>query len=112
MAGAEASAAPWRAVPGGLVVAVRLTPRGGRDAIDGVETLSDGRRVLKARVSAAPEDGKANDALVRLVARACGVPARDVTLESGATSRLKMLKVAGDADALAARLSDERIART
>ncbi|MDF2972320.1 MAG: bifunctional methylenetetrahydrofolate dehydrogenase/methenyltetrahydrofolate cyclohydrolase [Microvirga sp.] len=48
---------PWRIRPEGLEVRVRVTPRGGRDAIDGIETLSDGRPVLKVRVRAVPEDG-------------------------------------------------------
>lgn len=96
---------PWRAAPHGLDVAVRLTPRGGRDAIEGVETLSDGRRVLKARVRAVPEAGKANAALARLVAAACGVAATQVSLASGATARVKSLHVEGDAAALAAALA-------
>ncbi|MCZ8096438.1 MAG: DUF167 family protein [Burkholderiales bacterium] len=96
---------PWREMPHGLDLAVRLTPRGGRDAIEGVETLSDGRRVLKARVRAVPEAGKANAALARLVAAACGVAATQVSLASGATARVKSLHIEGDAAALAAALA-------
>ena len=51
--------------PDGVVVTVRLTPKGGRDAIDGIETLADGRAVLKVRVRAAPSEGEANAALCR-----------------------------------------------
>ena len=98
--------AAWTAEPGGLVVAVRLTPRGGRDAIDGVERLSDGRAVLKARVRAAPSAGEANAALLKLVARALDVPARDVTLAAGATARIKRLRIAGDAAALMGKLAE------
>ena len=83
---------------------MRLTPKGGRDEIDGVETLSDGRTVLKARVRAAPSEGEANAALVRLIAKSLAVPARDVTLTAGATSRVKRLAIAGDGPALAAAL--------
>jgi len=83
---------------------VRLTPKGGRDAIDGVAVLSDGRAVLKARVGAAPTGGEANTALTRLIAKALGVPPRDVTLVGGATSRIKQIRVVGDASALAAAL--------
>jgi uncharacterized protein YggU (UPF0235/DUF167 family) len=96
---------PWREAPHGLDLAVRLTPRGGRDAIEGVETLSDGRHVLKARVRAVPEGGKANAALARLVAAACGVAATQVSLSSGATARVKSLQIEGDAAALAASLA-------
>ena len=68
------SDAPWRATLDGVVVACRLTPKGGRDAIDGAATLADGTRVLLVRVRAVPEDGKANDALLRLIAAKAGAP--------------------------------------
>jgi uncharacterized protein YggU (UPF0235/DUF167 family) len=97
-------ARPWAAVPGGLVLAVKLTPKGGRDAIDGIEQLADGRRVLKARVRAAPSEGEANDALCRLIAKSVGVPPRDVALSAGATARIKRLTVSGDGPTLAAAL--------
>ena len=64
----------------GLALRVRLTPKGGRDAIDGIEQLADGTAVLKARVRAAPQDGDANAALQKLVARSVGVAPRRVTL--------------------------------
>jgi len=96
--------AAWSLAPGGIALAVRLTPKGGRDAIDGVETLADGRNVLKVRVRAAPTEGEANEALRRLLAKALGVPTRDVTLAAGATSRVKRLAIAGDGPLLAAAL--------
>lgn len=95
---------PWQAVPGGIALAVRLTPKGGRDAIDGVDQLADGRSVLKARVRAAPTEGEANDALCRLIAKTLGVPPRDVALTAGATARVKRLTVTGDATKFAMRL--------
>ena len=96
---------PWRIRPDGLEVRVRVTPRGGRDAIDGVEALSDGRRVLKVRVRAVPEDGAANDGVRRLLAKALRLPASAVSLETGATARLKTFLIAGDAAAIAAQLA-------
>jgi len=95
---------PWAIVPGGIALSVRLTPKGGRDSIDGIELLSDGRAVLKARVGVAPSEGEANDALCRLLAKALGVPPRDVALTAGATSRIKRLTVSGDGPTLIARL--------
>jgi uncharacterized protein YggU (UPF0235/DUF167 family) len=83
---------------------VRLTPRGGRDALDGVETRADGRAVLKARVRAAPEKGAANAALAALLADLLGVPKSAVSVTAGATSRVKTVEVAGDAAALARAL--------
>jgi uncharacterized protein YggU (UPF0235/DUF167 family) len=99
---------PWKAVPGGAHIDVRLTPKGGRDAIDGVATLADGQSILKVRVRAAPSDGEANEALMRLVARALGVPPSAVRLLSGETTRRKRLTIDGDARALVTAL--EKIA--
>ena len=99
----------WSPSPGGVTITVRLTPKGGRDSIDGVETMSDGRAVLKARVRAAPHEGAANDALVRLLARTLGVPPRSVEVTGGATSRIKRVTIVGDGRSLAATL--EKFAR-
>ena len=96
---------PWTSAPGGVEVDVRLTPRGGRDAIEGVERRADGRTVLKARVRAAPFEGEANAALCRLLAGAVGIAPRHVTLAAGATARIKRVRMAGDAASLAAALA-------
>ena len=98
------SSRPWSAAADGIVVTVRLTPKGGRDAIDGIETLADGRAVLKVRVRAAPHEGAANAALRRVLAKALGVPPSRVELAAGAASRIKRVKVVGDGAALAAAL--------
>lgn len=104
-------ALPWSVTAAGVTLAVRLTPKGGRDAIDGIETLADGRAVLKARVRAAPSEGEANEALCRLIAKAVGVPPRDVALAAGATARIKRLTIAGDGPALMAALEKMRATR-
>jgi uncharacterized protein (TIGR00251 family) len=83
---------------------VRLTPKGGRDAIEGWWTGGTGEPALKARVAAPPEDGKANAALIGLLARALAVRKSDVRIASGAASRLKTIDVEGDEAVLAARL--------
>jgi uncharacterized protein (TIGR00251 family) len=95
---------PWAPASGGVALTIRLTPKGGRDTIDGIEQMADGRSVLKVRVRAAPSEGEANDALIRLIAKTLNVPPRDVTLAAGATSRIKRLVVSGDSATLAARL--------
>ena len=84
---------------------MRLTPKGGRDLIDGIEQLADGRSVLKARVRAAPSEGEANEALCRLIAKSLGVAPRDVILAAGAASRIKRLTISGDGPTLVARLA-------
>ncbi len=83
---------------------MRLTPKSGRDTIDGIARLADGRCILKARVRAAPSEGEANKALCRLVAKAVGVAPRDVTIAAGATARIKRLTIAGDGPRLTAAL--------
>ena len=98
---------PWRTRADGLEIRLRVTPRGGRDAIDGIETLSDGTRVLKVRVRAVPEDGAANDAVQRLLAKALQIPRSAVRLEAGATARLKTFLLAGDAQGLIERLASQ-----
>lgn len=95
---------PWQIAPDGLLLDVRLTPKGGRDAIDGISALADGRCVLQVRVRAAPSEGEANAALVKLMAKTLGVPARDVSLIAGDTARIKRLRVAGAGPALVAVL--------
>src|SRR5262249_4362237 len=95
---------PWAASVDGLVVMVRLTPRAGRDSIDGIASLSDGRTALKARVSAAPSNGEANSALTRLLARTLRVAPRNIELIGGATSRVKRMLIKGDVHAVVAAL--------
>jgi len=87
-----------------LVFHVRLTPKGGRDAVEGWATAADGTAHLKARVRAVPEDGKANAALVALLAKELGLAKSALTIVSGEKARLKTVSVAGDTSALATRL--------
>ena len=100
----DAGDRPWVVCAEGLVVTVRLTPKAGRDSIDGIMYLSDGRSVLKARVSAAPSGGEANGALARLLAQTLRIAPRDVTLVGGTTSRIKRMLIKGDVRAIVAAL--------
>lgn len=87
---------PWRYSTDGISIALRVTPRGGRDDMDGIETLADGRSIVNVRVRAIADGGEANRALVELLARALGVPKAGVKIVSGTTSRLKQVAVDGD----------------
>jgi uncharacterized protein len=91
----------------GVILPVRLTPKSARDEIVGVEERG-GECVLKARVRAIPETGRANDALETLIARWLGVPPSTVGVAHGGRSRLKQVAVAGDAAALS-RLIEKRV---
>ena len=73
-----------------------MTPRGGRGDIDGLETLANGRTVVKVRVRAIADGGEANRAVTELLAKALGVPKARVRILSGTTSRLKQIAVDGD----------------
>ena len=90
-----AAGTAWRVDGDSVVVRVRLTPKGGRDAVDGVTATAEGP-AFKARVRVVPEDGAANAALTSLVAGWLGVPGRDVGLASGHKSRVKSVRVRGD----------------
>ena len=94
----------YRLSPSGLSLFVRVTPNAGRDAVEGIEIRDYGTAVLRIRVSAVPDKGKANAAVVALVAEALGVPKSSVSVVSGETSRLKTLAVVGDGTALVAML--------
>lgn len=95
---------PWVRLPDGVALDVRLTPRSGRDAIEGVERRADGRVVLKARVRAAPFEGQANDALCRLLAHELGLAPRQIAITAGEGARLKRLRIAGEPRMLDAAL--------
>lgn len=100
---------PWRAAAGGILLDLRVTPKSGRDAIEGVEELSSGQAVLKLRVRALPTDGEANEAVIAFIAKSLKIPKSNITLERGGASRVKTLRLEGDAKAIASML--EKITR-
>ena len=95
---------PWSIQSGRVVLHVHLTPKGGRDALEGVATLADGASVLKMKVRSPPEDGKANAAAIACLAKALGLAKSAIELTAGAKSRHKTFKISGDGDAIVAIL--------
>ena len=95
---------PYRIEPDRLILFVRLTPKGGRDELEGIETGADGKCYLKACVRAVPEDGKANAALEVLLAKQARLPRSAVTVIAGQTARLKQVEIKGDPAATLAAL--------
>lgn len=85
---------------------VRVTPRASRDGIDGPGEDAEGRPLLKLRVRAVPEDGKANTAVETVLAKALGVPKRQVSVVSGGKSRVKRVELVDLGDEAAARLEE------
>jgi uncharacterized protein (TIGR00251 family) len=93
-----------RSIDKGVILPIRLTPKSGRDEIAGVEEFG-GEAVLKVRVRAVPEAGRANAALETAIATWLGVPPSSVRVVHGGKSRLKQVLVEGDAAALSARIA-------
>ncbi|MDX1486313.1 MAG: DUF167 family protein [Alphaproteobacteria bacterium] len=89
---------------GGVLVPVRLTPRGGRDRIDGIVVDGAGTARLGVRVRAAAEGGKANAALIALLAKSWKLPKSAFTIAAGARARAKTVLVAAEAPAILARI--------
>jgi hypothetical protein len=96
---------PVRSQVDGVQFRLRVTPRGGRDTVEGWVRDAEGGMLLKARVAAAPEDGKANVPLTALLAKTLAVPKNAVTIRSGAAARIKRVQICGDPAALSARLA-------
>jgi|3_EtaG_2_1085321.scaffolds.fasta_scaffold00009_103 uncharacterized protein YggU (UPF0235/DUF167 family) len=93
-----------RPAAGGVTVRLRVTPRGGGDRIEGRGEDANGEPHLKLRVSAVPEKGKANTAVLKLLAKAWGLPRSSLSIASGETGRNKIVAVAGDSEHLRARI--------
>lgn len=91
--------------PEGVLLFLRVTPNAGRDSLDGIEIRDDASIVLRVRVSAVPDKGKANAAVIALLAKALRLPKSAMTLVSGETSRHKSVLVSGDGADIATRLA-------
>jgi hypothetical protein len=103
---------PFSAAAGGVRVAVRLTPKASRDAVDGLRPTAEGGAELAVKVTAPAERGKANAALIRLLAREWRLPPSDLALVAGAGDRHKQLMVQGEPKELLALLGawlEERV---
>jgi uncharacterized protein (TIGR00251 family) len=87
-------------------IAVRVTPRSAKTGIGGWRAGADGREELEVRVSEAPTDGSANSAVIKLLAKALGVPRSEVEIVSGHASRHKRIAVPLDADEVRGRLGN------
>lgn len=100
---------PWRQDGDGIVLAVRLTTRSASEGFKGLRTDEHGAVWLQAMVRAVPEKGKANAALIGLLAKTLKIPAGAISLEAGDTNRLKRLRITGGADCIArlSQLMDE-----
>ena len=94
----------WAPAAGHVTLSVRVTPRAGRNAVEGLRADADGQPALAVRVAAVPVDGTANDAVEAVVAKWLGVKPRDVEVTGGLTARTKQLRIDGDPVALVRKL--------
>ncbi len=95
---------PYESHADGLKIRVRLRPKAAQNAIDRPELGADGRVRLPIRVTAVPESGKANRALIKLLAKALKAPASAFTIIAGGKSRDKILLWRGNSRAQAEML--------
>ena len=91
---------PFQPVAGGLEVRLRVTPKASRDAITGVVADSQGNGAIRIAVTAVPENGNANAAVIKMLAKAWRLRKTDMQIVRGATDRNKILLIAGDWNAL------------
>ena len=91
----------------GLCVAIRLSPRAKADRLLAIAATAEGGRAIKVSVTAPPQGCRANEALLRLLAYTWHLPRRNLSIAAGATSRNKIVNVAGDLHQLFAQLSGE-----
>ncbi|HEX6956406.1 MAG TPA: DUF167 family protein [Ferrovibrio sp.] len=91
----------------GVRLCVRLTPKAGRDAIEGLKPTAEGGFELAVRVTAVPEKGKANAALLKLLAKALKIPAGRMCIVAGETDRHKQILIAGEPAAVEAQLQSQ-----
>jgi uncharacterized protein len=95
---------PLRAAENGVRVAVRLSPRAHADRIEGIAGRAAGGVTLRVSVIAPAAEGRANEALLRLLAKEWRIARRELAIVAGGKGRDKIVHVAGAADALIDRL--------
>ena len=78
---------------GAHIIAIRLTPKASADRVGETRKLQNGDEQLVVCVTAPPEDGKANEAMIRLLAKHLDVPASCLTIMRGMTNRNKLVRI-------------------
>lgn len=90
----------YRGTPTGIEVRLRVTPNAKTNKIEAIEQRDDGTTVLRVRVNAVPDKGKANKAVIALMAKTMGIAKTSIIIKSGETARLKTIAIAGETAAL------------
>ena len=96
---------PLRKTAKGLFLHIRCTPKSGRDEVCGLVASASGQISLAVKVTAIPDKGKANGAVIETVAKAARVPKSSFKFSAGETSRDKVLEIVSNANAIEAFLA-------
>lgn len=96
---------PFTRTKDSIILLVRATPNAARDMIEGIAKRDDGVTRLKVRIKAVPDRGKANKAIITLIAIQLGIAKSNISIETGETSRDKKLMIVGDPEALEQKLT-------
>ena len=91
----------------GVTFSLHLQPSAGSDRILEIRITAEGEAVLRAQVTAAPEKGKANDALIKMLAKAWGFAKSDLSILTGRSGRRKVILIKGDRKEVIATLQDQ-----
>jgi uncharacterized protein (TIGR00251 family) len=94
---------PWSQIKGGIILHIRITPNAAHTRIDDVELRDNNQQVLRVRVTAVPDKGKANKALIALLAKTLKLPKSTISIKTGLTSRHKTIQIVGDSEELLER---------
>jgi len=94
-----------KAEAAGVRVAVRITPKARRDGVEGLAETVNGGAEIRVSVTAVPEDGKANRALIKLLSKAWGVPKTAISIVAGETDRHKILSISGEPERILPRIA-------
>jgi uncharacterized protein (TIGR00251 family) len=96
--------APYRKVRDGVLLDVRVTPKSAAARLAGLHTAADGMVSLAIKVTAPPDKGKANAAVIGVLAEAFGLPKSTLSIAAGETSRRKTVHISGNPEGLAPRI--------
>lgn len=97
--------AAWRETTTGVLLSLRVTPKAASDRIGVVSVDAAGKAFLRVTVRAVPDKGKANEAVIRLLAKFLGLPKSALAVVSGATDRNKLIAIEGDPATLGSLLA-------
>lgn len=95
----------WKVEGGKVMLFARVTPNASKNEVGGLRRGADGEERLSIRVTAAPDKGRANAAVVKLLSKTLGLPKSSIVLVSGEKDRSKSFALGGDSDEIVGKLA-------